>query len=53
MRTTKNCKQLKVNLTKKEYEQNLSEIILYEYIVYRNKMKVSQIKKLMYHVLNN
>lgn len=47
MRTTKNCKQLKVNLKKrKENEQNLSEIILYEYIVYRNKMKVSQIKNL-------
>lgn len=45
MRTTKNCKQLKINL-KKENEQNLSEIILYEYIVYRNKMKVSQIKNL-------
>lgn len=31
--------------------KNLSEIILYEYIVYRNKMNISQIK-LMYHVLN-
>lgn len=32
-------------------KQNLNEIILYEYIVYRNKMNISQIK-LMYHVLN-